>query len=290
MEPERTIQGRTLSPSDIDFIRSALQKHWERGRKFISRYICQQWGWLQPNGSLKDMACRGLLLRLEDLGLITLPPRKRQANNHLRNRRPLSIQVDTTPVEPTLKSIMPIELHMVRWTEYEILFNALVGSYHYLGYQQIVGAHLKYIAFSHGRPLGCIGWGAAAWRVMCRDGYLGWSNLARRQRLHLIVQNTRYLILPWVRIPHLASYLLALNAKVLSLDWQKVYCHPVVLLETFVDREGFQGTCYRAANWIYLGETKGRGKYDRENRRGKSVKAVFVYPLRRDFRRILRGE
>ncbi len=290
MKQKLTIQGRVLTPSDIDFICKAIQKHWDKGRKFISRYICEQWRWVQPNGLLKDMACRGLLLRLESLGLIVLPPRKRQANNHLRNRRSFSVQVDTTPIKATLKDILPIELRMVRGTEYEGLFKGLIGSHHYLGYNQIVGEHLKYIAFSYGRPLACLGFGGAAWKVSCRDNYIGWSQDRRQKGLHLVVNNNRFLILPWVQIPHLASHLLGMQSRVLSADWQKVYRHPVVLLETFIDTERFQGTCYRAANWVFAGETKGRGKYDRYHEGRRSVKAVFVYPLHKDFRRILKGE
>lgn len=286
MKQKLTIQGRVLTPSDIDFICRAIQKRWDKGRKFISRYICEQWGWVQPNGLLKDMACRGLLLRLESSGLILLPPRKRQANNHLRNRRPFSVQVDTTPIKATLKDISPIELRMVRGTEHEEMLKGLIGTYHYLGYNQIVGGHLKYIAFHKDRPLACIGWGAAAWKVSCRDNYIGWSQKMRQKGLHFVVNNSRFLILPWIRIPHLASHLLGMQSRVLSADWQKVYHHPVILLETFVDTERFQGTCYRAANWVYVGKTKGRGKYDRYHNSRRPVKAVFVYPLQKCFRRM----
>jgi hypothetical protein len=163
----------------------------------------------------------------------------------------------------------------------------LVEQHHYLGYRQIVGEHLKYMAFSGNRPLACLGWGAAAWKVSGRDEYIDWTAEARKQNLPLVADNTRFLILPWVRVPHLASYLLGQQARVIAAEWERVYGHPVVLLETFVDKERFKGTCYRAANWVWVGETKGRGKYDRYNQGGEPVKDVYVYPLRGDFRRFL---
>ncbi len=287
METKLKIHGHYLSTGEIDFIREIIGMHWDRGRKFISKYLCEQFDWRQENGLLKDMACRSLLLRMEGEGLLTLPPRKNEANNHLRNRKTQTVLVDTRLLEGSLKTLMPITLSMVRWSKEEKLFNALISMHHYLGYHQIIGAHAKYMAFSQGRPLACIGWGAAAWRVACRDQFIGWNAEQRDTKRAYVVQNTRFLILPWVRIPHLASYLLALNVRRITLDWQSLYGHPVAILETFVDTTRFQGTCYRAANWIYVGDTKGRGKYDQYNRWSKPVKAVYVYPLRKDFRQIL---
>jgi len=194
------------------------------------------------------------------------------------------------PVEGTLRDLRPIDVRMVRGTKDEGLFRELVDKHHYLGYRQIVGEHLKYIAFSGKRALTCIGWGAAAWKVGSRDEYIGWSAAARERNLQLVASNTRFLILPWVRVPHLASFLLGQQARVIAMDWEKLYAHPVVLLETFVDTERFRGTCYRASNWLHLGKTAGRGKYDRFNERKEPVKDVYVYPLRRNFRRILTGE
>jgi hypothetical protein len=290
MESKLIIRGRLVTPEDIKFIRNVVAEYWDQGRSFISRYICLKWNWLQPNGRLKDMACCELLRRLEQRGYIVLPPPKNNKKTNVRKRRRVHIDIDTTPIETNLKELLPIELRMVRGTEKEVLFRALLDNYHYLGYRQIVGAHLKYIAFSNGRPLACIGWGSAALKVACRDNYIGWSPQIRLKNLHLIAQNVRFLIPPWIRVPHLASYLLGMNARVLSADWQRLYAHPVVLLETFVDKERFNGTCYRAANWIYIGETAGRGRYDRYSQRSKPVKLVFVYPLYRNFRRILMNE
>ncbi len=287
METPLIIGGRTLSAEDLAVIEQAIAEHWARGRKFISRYLCQQWHWVQPNGRLKDMACRALLLRLERLGVIVLPPRQSSGSNHLRNRQTPTVTVDTTPWQGTLADVGAIELRMVRWSRDEKLFNGLIGQYHYLGYKQIIGAHLKYVAFAQDRPLACLGWGAAARRVGVRDQYIGWSDTMRRKHLHLIAQNTRYLILPWVRVPHLASHLLAATARRLAADWPTVYGHDVLLLETFVDTTRFAGTCYRAANWRYLGLTQGRGKYDRHHQAATTIKAVWVYPLRRHFQGVL---
>ncbi len=287
METPLIIDGRRLHADDVAFIRQAIGEHWVRGRKFISRYLCEQWHWVQPNGRLKDMACRALLLRLEALGMIVLPPRKTQAYNHLRNRQSATMMLDTTPWQSALADVGAIELRMVRWSPDEKLFNGLIGQYHYLGYKQIIGAHVKYLAFAQDRPLACLGWGAAARRVSVRDRYIGWSDTMRQKHLHLIAQNTRYLILPWVRVPHLASHLLAATARRLAVDWLTLYGYQVVLLETFVDTTRFAGTCYRAANWRYLGLTQGRGKYDRHHQAGTTIKAVWVYPLRRHFQRVL---
>ena len=292
MAEEFTIRGRVVTAADIEFIRGVLAEHWDRGRTYISQLICQEWGWVQTNGRLKEVACREMLRRLEERGAVVLPRARRVGRLKGSSRRVVQPDLGFTPraIEGLLKQLRPIDVRMVRGTTEEGLFRELVDQHHYLGYRQIIGEHLKYIAFSGKRPLACIGWGAAAWKVGCRDEYIGWSAAARKRNLQLVANNTRFLILPWVRVPHLASFLLGQQARVLAKDWEKLYAHPVVLLETFVDKERFKGTCYRAANWIHVGETAGRGKYDRGHERNEPVRAVRVYPLRRDFRRILTGE
>lgn len=281
------MRNRELTSTDIEFIKQAVQKYWSRGRTYISVYLCEQWGWKQTNGALKDMACRDVLLRLERKGYISLPPCHTKRNTKTLNQMPVQLEIPEEPIEGSLKSILPISLEMVRFTPREKFFNFLIKKYHYLGYAQIIGEHVKYIAFSEGRPLACIGWGASAWKVECRDLFIGWNVVQRDARRNYIAQNTRFLILPWVRIPHLASYLLGMNVRRISKDWQSLYGHPVVLLETFVDTTKFKGTCYRASNWQYAGDTKGRGKYDRYNRASVPVKAVYIYPLQDNFRQIL---
>jgi len=176
---------------------------------------------------------------------------------------------------------------MVRGSPEEALHNSLISRYHYLGYSQIVGPHLKYLAYIQERPIACLSWGAAAWKVSCRDQFIGWSSLTRSKNLFLIVNNTRFLILPWIRIPGLASHLLSRNIKLLAFDWYRRYRYAPVLLETFVNRERFSGTSYRAANWLAVGRTQGRGKNDRNHQRALPVKEVFLYPLKKEFREIL---
>jgi len=291
MAEEFTIRGRVITADDIEFVREVLAEHRDRGRTYISQLICREWGWVQANGRLKDVACREMLRRLEVAGAVVLP--RARAVGRLKGggrRRQPALEFAPRPVEGTLRDLRPIDVRMVRGTKDEGLFRELVDKHHYLGYRQIVGEHLKYIAFSGKRALTCIGWGAAAWKVGSRDEYIGWSAAARERNLQLVASNTRFLILPWVRVPHLASFLLGQQARVIAMDWEKLYAHPVVLLETFVDTERFRGTCYRASNWLHLGKTAGRGKYDRFNERKEPVKDVYVYPLRRNFRRILTGE
>jgi len=194
---------------------------------------------------------------------------------------------DSTPIEKNLKQISPIRITMVRGSELEPLFNGLIEAYHYLGYCQIVGAHLKYIAFAQEKPLAGLSFGSASWKVSCRDQFIGWSPEVRTKNLPLIINNTRFLILPWVKVPYLASHLLSLLARILPSDWQRVYGYSPVLLETFVDKQRFVGTCYKAANWIEVGTTSGRGKYDRYNQKNIPIKTVFIYPLNRYFRETL---
>ena len=231
------------------------------------------------------MVCRSLLLLLESKGLIKLPPRKSNPPNPLANRKkPLRITVDEAAVECSLNELCPINLKQVRRTAQEKLFNSLISEYHYLGYTQPVGEHLKYIAFSNDRPIACLAWSSAPWYIGARDRFIGWSSQTRQNNLHLIINNTRFLVLPWVRVSHLASHLLALSRRRVSRDWQHVYNHPVFLLETFVDTERFQGTCYKADNWTYVGKTTGRGKLSKSKKPTLSKKAVYLYPLTKDFR------
>jgi hypothetical protein len=288
MESDFIYQGHQLTHSDIVSIKTLISTNPDKSRWFISRELCRQWNWRQQNGALKDMLCRSILLKLESVGLITLPPRKRIINNPLANRKPPGlVKVDQTPIVCVIEDIQPIELRSVRKTQYEKLYNSLIHEHHYLRYTHPIGENIKYIFFSNGRPIACIGWTSAVRHIGCRDRFIGWSAEIRKKNLHLIAYNTRFLILPWVKVPYLASHLLGLSARIVPGDWLEFYKHPIYFLETFVDTEKFQGICYRAANWIFLGKTTGRGKNDQTNKQNRSIKAVFGYPLQKNFRRIL---
>ena len=285
MVPVFIYRSRAITIEDIAFIRTLIANHPEDGRCALSRRICRAWNWVQPNGHLKDMVCRGLLLRLERQGHIVLPPRKITPRNPFLHRKPPEpVVVDQSPLEASIKELFPITVLQVRRSPFEKLFNGLIDQYHYLHYTQPVGEHLKYLVFSHDRPIACLSWSSAPWHLGCRDRFIGWSPAVRKNNLHLLAYNSRFLILNWVRVPHLASHLLAKSAKVLSSDWQRIYHHPLYWLETFIDTERFRGTCYQAANWILLGKTTGRGKNDQTNKVNRSIKYVYGYPLTRDFR------
>ena len=290
MEQNLILRGRPVTSQDIDFIRSLVDQHQEQGRTFISRELCRIWNWHQPNGALKDMACRELLRRLEQKGLITLPPKKIDIDRRKKKESLQGLPHETDLLTGRLKEFLPIDLRMVRGSPQEALHNSLIHQYHYLGYRQIVGPYLKYMAYIQNRPIACLCWGAAAWKVACRDRFIGWSASTRSSNLYLILNNTRFLILPWVRIPYLASHLLSQNIKVLAPDWYRWYHYRPVLLETFVDGERFSGTSYRAANWLWVGRTQGRGKNDRDHQQNLPVKEVFLYPLRKEFRERLNHE
>jgi len=238
------------------------------------------------------MVCRGLLLELERNGYIVLPPRKlTPVNPFLKPKSPKRIQLDQSPIKATLKEILPLTFIQVRRTPLEKLFNSLICYHHYLGYTQPVGEHLKYLVYSNSnssqRPVACFAWSSAVRHLESRDRFIGWNKEIRTKNLHFIVYNTRFLIPDWVKVRYLASHLLSRCAKIISSDWEKLYNHPVYWLETFVDTERFKGTCYKSANWLYLGKTKGLGKNAQTKKVNRSFKAVWGYPLRRNFRELL---
>lgn len=289
MEVKLSYRGRTVNASDVSFITELIAEHPGASRRRLSQLLCEAWNWRQPNGELRDMVCRSLMLKLHRLGLIDLPPvRQRPPNNVVARRRPRRCEIDTTPLRASLCELRPLTFRQVRRTRQEKLFNALLAEHHYLGYRPPVGEHLKYLVYSEAkRPVACFVWCSAARRLAPRDRFVGWSPEARTQNVRLIAYNSRFLILPWVEVPHLASHVLSRMASVLQRDWRRVYGHQIHYLETFVDPEKFRGTCYRAANWISLGLTTGRGKDDQQNKPNRSLKEVLGYPLCRRFREIL---
>ena len=293
MATELKYRGRILTDSDIGFIRRLIADNPGMSRRALSAKLCEAWNWRQPNGSLCDMVCRGLMLQLHRAGHINLPPVRWVNPNPLARRKaerkkPAAVLVDQTSLQSTLAEIRPIGFQQVRRTAEERIFNSLLDRYHYLGYTHPVGEHLKYIVYAQGRPIACLGWSSVPRHLGPRDRFIGWSAEARRKNIRFLAYNTRYLILPFVKVPHLASHILACMARQLPSDWEYHYGHPVYYLETFVDPGRFRGTCYRAANWIVLGLTTGRGKDDQTNKPNRSLKQVLGYPLKKDFRRLLK--
>lgn len=281
-------RGRQVSNEDILYVRELIAADPQQSRRTLSKKLCEAWQWRQPNGELRDMVCRGLLLMLDRAGAIRLPAVNYVRHNPLASRaRPAPVLLDTTPIQGRLTDLQPLEFEQVRRTGDEPLFNSLMEEHHYLGYEQPVGEHLKYLVWAQGRPLACLAWSSAPRHLGSRDRYIGWSAEARRRNIRFIAYNTRFLILPWVEVPNLASHILSRMAGRLSADWGCVYGHPIYFLETFVDPERFRGTCYRAANWVLLGRTTGRGKDDQTNRPNQSIKEVLALPLTRRFRQLL---
>jgi Druantia protein DruA len=285
METVLTYRGKSVTQEDVASIRQLIAQHPGDSRRVLSQKLCQLWCWRQPNGALRDMVCRGLMLMLHRAGHIELPARRKNPPNPLvLRKRPAPVVIEPHLLQSPLSSILPLEIRPVRRTALEKLCDSLIEQYHYLGYCQPVGEHLKYLVFAQQRPVACMIYSSAPRHIGCRDRFIGWPAAVRRRNIHLIAYQSRFLILPWVQVPHLASHLLGGIAKRLSTDWQRLYQHPVHFQETFVDLERFKGTCYKATNWFYLGKTTGRGKNDQTKKPNRSIKAVWGYPLCRDFR------
>ncbi len=278
--------GRKFNDAELEYIRQ-LAAEPKMTRRALSRQICQEFKWLKHDGGLKEMSCRVALLRMQADALVQLPaPLHRNSNcGHVIAR--------TTQTEPQAPILSPVgdlrgvHLELVSTKSDSRLWNEYIDRYHYLGHKPLPGAQLRYFARSEEGLLALFGFGAAAWKTAPRDNFIGWTPSMREIRLNLIVNNARFLILPWVQSKHLASKLLGLVARRLTNDWYDRYSYRPVLLETFVEKERFQGTCYRAANWTFLGHTRGRGKLDRAKTYSLPVKSIWVLPLSKDFRQIL---
>jgi hypothetical protein len=284
-------RGRQVTDQDVAFIRELIAAHPTASRRGLSAELCRAWNWVQPNGELRDMVCRSLMLGLHRAGHIELPPvRQRSVNPLTRRRRPESVLVDQSPIIGGLDELGELEVRQVRRTPDEPQVDGLIEMHHYLGYTRPVGEHLKFLVLSHERPVACFIFSSAPRHLGPRDRYIGWSAQARRCNIRFIAYNSRFLILPWVRVPHLASHLLGRMARLLPAEWERLYSHPVYFIETFVDPSRYKGTCYRAANWVYLGQTTGRGKDDQTKRPNRSLKDVLGYRLTKRFRELLGRE
>jgi len=277
-----------VTAEDILYIRELIAAHPRASRRRLSEKLCEAWQWRQANGALRDMVCRGLLLMLDRAGHIQLPAVKFVPHNPFVERaRPEPLPVDATAILGPLAELRPVEIEQVRRTDHERLFNSLMEQHHYLAYEQPVGEHLKFLVWAKGRPIACLAWSSAPRHLGSRDRYIGWSAEARRRNIRFLAYNTRYLILPWVRVPHLASHILGRMASQLSPEWERMYDHPMYFAETFIDPTRFRGTCYRAANWKFLGLTTGRGKNDHTYKPNRPIKEVLGLPLTPRFRELL---
>ena len=288
MDTVLTHRGRMVTEADVGFIRDLIATHPRSSRRALSKKLCEAWGWVQANGALRDMVCRSMMLMLHREGLIELPPVRRVIRNPMLERsRPVLVSVDEAPLRMSFAELGPLEVRQVRRTPEEALFNSLLQQHHYLGYAQPVGEHLKYLVYARGRPIACVAWSSAPRHLGSRDRFIGWEAKARLANIGLLAYNTRFLILPWVSVPHLASHILGRMARTLSADWQRLYGHPIYYLETFIDPQRFAGTCYRAANWTVMGQTTGRGKDAPTRAANRSIKQVLGYALVKDFRQRL---
>ena len=291
MESLLRYRGREVSSDEVTFIRKLIDEGPEASRREISLKLCTAWGWVQANGAARDAVCRGLLLALHRAGHITLPPPQwRPKRPPDRRSPPPRADVPELPIAVSLRELGPVEIRQVRRTPEEALVKSLVAQYHYLGYVHPVGEHLKYLVTARGQPIACFCWSSAPRHLGPRDRHIGWSKAARKANIRFVAYQSRFLILPWVHVPHLASHLLGSMSRRLSADWERVYAHPIYFTETFVDPSRFRGTCYRAANWAYLGMTTGRGKDAQTTQPNRSLKQVLGYALVKDFRQRLSGE
>ncbi len=277
-------KGQEITEDDIAGIRALMSERATWTRRSLSIVLCERRGWMQENGAPRDAQCRALLLALHRAGHIELPAPRWASREPWRRLRPRRVEVLTDPIECTLRELGPIELRPVARTTDEATVNGLLEEHHYLGYTTPVGEKMKYLLTAQGRPVGCMVWSSAPRHLGPRDRHLGWSVEARTKNIRFVAYQTRFLILPWVRVPHLASHILGRMARQLSADWHRVYAHPVHFTETFVDTERNRGTCYRAANWTDLGLTTGRGKADMTHTPNRSLKRIFGYPLVHDYR------
>jgi hypothetical protein len=280
-----------ITDADVAFIQQLIAAYPTLSRRALSKKLCEAWNWVQANGALREMVCRSMMLQLHRAGHIELPPPRRLNPNPLARRAvPRFVEVDQTPLHGSLAWLGPLRFEQVRRTAEEPLFNSLIQQHHYLGYTQPVGEQLKYLVYGRERVVAALAWSSAAHGLTCRDRFLSWSSETRRRNRHLLAYNSRFLVPAWIRVPHLASHVLGRMVRRLSADWQQLYHHPIYFVETFVDPTRHTGSCYRAANWIVLGQTFGRGHRCPTDEPNRPVKLVLGYPLVKRFRELLGGQ
>lgn len=289
MAQELIIRRRRIGPEDLQLVRDLILQEGERGRAHLSRRLCQIWDWRQANGRFREIACRDLLRQLEGRALIRLPAMLKPARRpgYQNTVRPPELLEQELPQDWSRYWRERVELTLVQTQAQRRVFSGLVGTYHYLGYQQPTGAQLQYVASYQSCPVACLSFGPAAYKIRPRDQFIGWTVSQREERRPWVVNNERFLILPWAKAPGLASWLLSRCLRRLRADWRGVYQHDLALCETFVEKDRFSGCSYAAANWICVGQTQGRGRNDRQNQGGLPIKTIWLYPLRADFRRWL---
>lgn len=291
MPQSLTFCGRTFSPSELDLMRQIARQFSGLGVTEIARTVCELLAWTRPNGGLKNHECRQLLERLAAEGFLSLPALRKLGGKGPRRANISTPYVEPAVVECAAHECEPLELALVEGKAESQRWRELLERYHYLGWRVPFGANLRYWVRHRDRELACLLWTSPAWKMQARDAWIGWSDPQRQRSLQWIVNQGRFLMLPWVRVKGLASKILALSARHMPGDWETRYGLRPLLLETLVDAARFRGTCYRAANWIHLGQTAGRGRMDREHQaHGQAIKDIYVYPLVRDARQRLRSD
>jgi hypothetical protein len=284
----RLLSGRLVTRDDLETVRRIIAQSPTVSRLQISRAVCQAWGWFKPDGGLKEMRARGVLLQLHKAGLIELPPPRPTSSNHRKFSWRTPVGEPGAPIVKSVSELLPLRLERVITKKDSYLWNELVDRYHYLGYTKLPGAQLRYLVYGKESLVAVLGFSAAAWSVKDRDLFIGWNLEQRRQNLYLVVNNSRFLILPWVKSKNLASKLLSMAARQLPRDWQEVYGYTPVLFETFVNQDRFRGTSYMAANWLLVGCTQGQGRKGRSRKGRLPLKSIYLFPLNKDYRKILR--
>jgi hypothetical protein len=284
-----TFNRPEITDEKIELIQRLIAKNPDMGRSRLSVILCEMWGWRDANGRTKDMSCRDLLLALDKAGKIVLPKLQNSLRRVGELKKIKHLAHDETPIVGRLKDLRPLRVEVVSSKDDLVQFKSYLDQYHYLGFNRFVGERMAYMVYSSsGAALSCLLFGSAAWSCRERDLSIGWGKEQRRQNLNMMTNNTRFLLFPWVKVPHLASHILALIARRVSADWKEKYGHPVYLLETFVEVDRFRGTCYKAANWIHVGRTTGRGRDGGHNHAILPVKDIYLYPLVKDYQSMLR--